>query len=220
MFDYKILLIIVLVIFAIFFIFYGGRGNRNVDHLYLVGGVVNDIYFQNPHPIVNDSPRPLSSLPLSSLPLSSEEKEDEDEDVTERRSGMEFLQGIRFKSNGEELSCRALSEIVQRDVLVNHRGQNIVNPETGRKLELDCFDPITKIAIEYNGIQHYRYPNRFHKTKEDFDSQVRRDGYKIEQCQREGIRLVSVPYTVNSKGPKSEHYTKIYTYIASELSSQ
>ena len=39
-----------------------------------------------------------------------------------------------------------------------------------------------KCLIEYNGIQHYRFTKRFHKTEEDFIDSKYRDNLKIEYC--------------------------------------
>ena len=71
------------------------------------------------------------------------------------------------------------------------------NPVTGGdfNLELDCFDPELKIAVEYNGIQHYEYIPFFHKNKEAFLNQKYRDDMKRRICRENGIVLIEVPYT-------------------------
>ena len=63
-------------------------------------------------------------------------------------------------------------------------------------MELDCYNEDLGLALEYNGSQHYEFPNTFHRTKDDFIKQLRRDKYKIETCSKEGIYLISVPHTV------------------------
>ena len=50
--------------------------------------------------------------------------------------------------------------------------------ETGRNLELDCYNDELKLSVEYNGIQHYNYPSFPGFTKEQFYDQIRRDRYK------------------------------------------
>jgi hypothetical protein len=55
------------------------------------------------------------------------------------------------------------------------------------------------IAFEYNGIHHYKWPNYTGQTYEEFIAQVRRAEYKIDQCDRMGVYLITIPYTV----PKS-----------------
>ena len=72
----------------------------------------------------------------------------------------------------------------------------LINPETGEKLELDCYNEELKIAVEYNGEQHYNWPNFTNQTHTQFINQVRRDELKMELCDRNGIYLIVVPYTV------------------------
>ena len=70
------------------------------------------------------------------------------------------------------------------------------NPETGGILEIDCYNQELKIGVEYNGIQHYVYPNVYHKSLIEFKNQVRRDQFKIKKCEENGIYLITVPYNV------------------------
>ena len=53
-----------------------------------------------------------------------------------------------------------------------------------------------KIAAEYNGKQHYVWPNQTGQTKEDFENQIRRDEFKRKMCDINGIYLITIPYTV------------------------
>jgi hypothetical protein len=65
------------------------------------------------------------------------------------------------------------------------------------RYELDGYCDDLKIAIEYNGIQHYKFIGRhFHKGGVDlFEAQQVRDATKVEECTELGISLVVVPYT-------------------------
>ena len=83
------------------------------------------------------------------------------------------------------------------------------NPETGAKLELDCYNDELKIAVEYNGEQHYKWPNFTNQTYEQFINQVRRDKLKTELCDRNGVYLIPVPYNVS--------HDKIPEFIMSHL---
>lgn len=47
-------------------------------------------------------------------------------------------------------------------------------------------------AVEYNGQQHYEYPNSFHTTVGQFKAQQRRDIAKAEICRNFGLRLVVI----------------------------
>jgi hypothetical protein len=66
-----------------------------------------------------------------------------------------------------------------------------------------------KLACEYNGAQHYKYIPYFHKTKDSFHNQKYRDYMKRDLCNKNGITLIEVPYTV-----KIEH---IENYIIDKL---
>lgn len=74
----------------------------------------------------------------------------------------------------------------------------LTNPETGRKLELDGYNADLGIAFEYNGLQHYSYPNHFHKTEDEFYAQKRRDLSKHEKCDEHNVYLITIPYHVKN----------------------
>lgn len=98
-------------------------------------------------------------------------------------------------SRPEELCRKTLEEHFGVD-FPSCRPDFLKNPETGRNLELDCYNKDLKIALEYNGIQHYVYPNYTGQTYEEFVSQVRRDIFKIDRCDQNGIYVITVPYNV------------------------
>lgn len=103
-----------------------------------------------------------------------------------------------FRSVGEELCCKIFEEYLERQVLVNRRPNFMRNPETGRNLELDVYDPITKVAIEYNGVQHYEPTAHFNMDRDSVNKQAERDVIKAKLCKDNGIKLIVVPYTVDS----------------------
>lgn len=110
-------------------------------------------------------------------------------------------------SNGERI-CREVLEEMYGKPFDCVRPDFLKNPETGRNLELDCYNDELKIALEYNGIQHYKWPNFTGQTKEQFISQLRRDKYKADICEKHGIYLIRVPYNVSHNGIKD--YIKYY----------
>lgn len=65
----------------------------------------------------------------------------------------------------------------------------------GRNLELDCYNASLKLAVEYNGRQHYEYVPYFHRNKETFHNQKYRDELKRIYCRDNGIYLIEIPYT-------------------------
>ena len=66
-----------------------------------------------------------------------------------------------------------------------------------------------RLAVEYNGAQHYKYIPYFHRNKEHFMNQKYRDDMKRRICKENGIMLVEVPYTVK--------IDDIYGYLQKEL---
>jgi hypothetical protein len=101
----------------------------------------------------------------------------------------------KFMSKGERI-CKETMERIYGVPFENIRPSWLINTETGERLELDCYNEDLGYAVEYNGIQHYRWPNWTNQTQTQFINQVRRDQYKREMCDRKGIYLISVPYDI------------------------
>jgi hypothetical protein len=66
--------------------------------------------------------------------------------------------------------------------------------EKGSLLEYDFSIPGELLFIEYNGIQHYQYPNFFHETRQDFLLQKRHDRTKKDLAKDHGWTLQVVRY--------------------------
>lgn len=101
-------------------------------------------------------------------------------------------------SKGERICCETMEKIYGVKFRTVRPGW-LANPETGHNLELDCYNDELKIAVEYNGIQHYEWPNFTPMTYEEFIDQHRRDRYKKETCDSNGVYLIVVPHTVTHK---------------------
>lgn len=99
-----------------------------------------------------------------------------------------------FRSTGEKLCCKVLEDYLQREVQVN------VTPDflLDRKLSLDVYDADMGFAIEYNGEQHYTFPNNWHKSREEFERQIENDRIKKALCEANNVNLIIVPFTVDS----------------------
>lgn len=111
-----------------------------------------------------------------------------------------FLQKKKpLKKWKTEEKCRKILESILKEPCPSVRPDFLRNPRTGYCLELDCYCEKYRIALEFNGKQHYKYPNRFHRSKKAFKKQLAYDRYKIESCKRAGIYLISVPYTKRKK---------------------
>lgn len=115
------------------------------------------------------------------------------------------------RSTSESLAIQAFAQIIQEYggdsslIKVGIRLPCIINPETGRRLEFDAYYEPWKLAMEYNGIQHYEFPNRFHANtpigRATFQSQLRRDQYKLQAARSNGIHVISIPYHVDTCQP-------------------
>lgn len=122
-------------------------------------------------------------------------------------------QGGKFISKGEQMCCNVMSKIYGKP-FVSMRPNWLKNPETKRNLELDCYNQELKIAVEYNGIQHYQWPNFTNQSKEEFNNQVRRDELKLKLCDYHGIYLISVPYTVKPEDIEAYIFERLPENIA------
>ena len=73
----------------------------------------------------------------------------------------------------------------------------LINNITGAQMELDLYNKTLNIAIEYNGYQHYEFPNVFHKTRREFDEQVGRDILKEQLCIAHGIKFIKIKWNTS-----------------------
>lgn len=96
-----------------------------------------------------------------------------------------------------EKMCRKILERHFNAEFPSYRPDFLKSPVTKKNLELDCYNPDLKIALEYNGKQHYTYTPHFHRSKKDFYSQVHRDDWKRNKCKELGIKLIEVPYWIS-----------------------
>lgn len=139
-------------------------------------------------------------------------------------------------NKGEDIVFEVLQNILETEIQRNVRPDFLKNPETGCNLELDCFAEEYAIAVEYNGIQHYKYPSAFHSSETQFLKQVQRDRLKKRLCDEAGVYLIPVPYWVDIYESKESHikdknqtfkpifvprqvrYERIYNYLYSKIS--
>ena len=104
-----------------------------------------------------------------------------------------------FKGDSKgEVECRRVLETIFKKPFNKARPDFLNNPVTGGNfnLELDCFNEELGLAVEYNGVQHYKFVPFFHKNNEAFLNQKYRDDMKRRICKEHKIALIEVPYTV------------------------
>lgn len=114
------------------------------------------------------------------------------------------------ESKGER-KCRETLQNIFGVSFPKARPNFLNNPVTGGRfnLELDCFNSEYRLAVEYSGIQHYKYTPYFHKNKEAFLNQKYRDDMKARICRENRINLIVVPYTIKNEN--------IPSYLVKEL---
>lgn len=139
---------------------------------------------------------PVDNTPVVPQPFIHKEEKEVKEEIGEN----EAKEKIKCKpiSRGEKICCKTL-ESIYGVPFETVRPDFLKNPETGKNLEIDCYNADLKIGGEYNGIQHYVWPNYTNQSKADFISQIRRDQLKLELCKREGVYLITVPYNIAHK---------------------
>jgi hypothetical protein len=79
------------------------------------------------------------------------------------------------------------------------RPEFLKNESSGRNLEIDLFNKDIGLAVEIQGIQHYKFTPRFHLTPYQFSEQQQRDQKKALKCRQYGIKLIEVPYNIKER---------------------
>lgn len=102
----------------------------------------------------------------------------------------------RWKTQG---MCKLILQELVGVPFYTVRPSWLTNPLTGRCLELDCYNDQLHLALEYNGKQHYKDVPCFHKGKDRaLEMQVFRDEVKKTLCDKHGVTLIIVPYTIKA----------------------
>jgi hypothetical protein len=114
-----------------------------------------------------------------------------------------------------ETECRRVLENFFNKPFPKERPNFLRNPITSsfteaNNLELDCYNEELGLAVEYNGIQHYKFTAHFHKSKDAFHNQKYRDYVKRDLCQKNGVILIEVPYNVNVENIEKFLTDKLY----------
>ena len=116
--------------------------------------------------------------------------------------------------NTREERCRDIFEEITGKAYPTVRPDFLKNPKTGRNLELDGYCHELKSAFEYQGYQHYKYPNKYHKTREEFFDQLDRDQFKVEACAKAGMHLTVIPYTFTDEEMEDFVRTDLISWLS------
>jgi hypothetical protein len=79
-------------------------------------------------------------------------------------------------------------------------------------LELDCYNYNLKLAIEIDGIGHYKFNKFFHETEEKFEKQKERDLEKNNLCKKNNITLIRIPHQYSYKNK-----TELWNFLIDQL---
>jgi len=93
-----------------------------------------------------------------------------------------------FRSGFEVQVYNYLCKKGYTNFLVNLYPSWLRSPQTGRKLQLDLYDPERKIAVEVQGPTHFQ----------DY-TQIMRDSYKLQSCENNAVKLYYVRYWNKAK---------------------
>lgn len=106
------------------------------------------------------------------------------------------------KSIGEKLCFQIMNDVlIFNEKSIGYYKFEKIRPKwlrcsySNSPLELDMFNEELKIAVEFNGEQHYKFIPYFHRTEDNFNKQLLRDTEKKEKCRRLGITLIIVPFS-------------------------
>jgi hypothetical protein len=125
--------------------------------------------------------------------------------------------GRKFGSIPEKICCKIAEKYIyeqglNKEVKVgfrpdwmnpNYDGESTIDRR--RNLELDIYiknnknrDDNSGFAIEYNGEQHYNTSKNFQVDNDKLKEQKKRDEDKIKLCEKNNVKLIVVPYYVDT----------------------
>ena len=110
-----------------------------------------------------------------------------------------------------ENACRKHVENLFGNKFPKTRPEWLVNPATGKRLELDMYCEALDVALEYDGAQHEHFAPHWHGTYDVFQQQQTRDQLKDRICADRGVHLLRIPYSIP--------YDHLGSYIEGGLST-
>ena len=132
-------------------------------------------------------------------------KEDVNDEDLERRTNNLTREELGFKKIGEKFVSetelyRIIKAIFPNNKVIHHYKANWL----GRQ-EIDIFIPSLNLAIEYDGIQHFK-PIKAWGGEEGLKNNIKRDKIKEKKCKDNNITLIRFNYKENDL--LSENYVK------------
>jgi hypothetical protein len=113
-----------------------------------------------------------------------------------------YIQHNLKKSIGENMCFKIMNAVIEfNEMPTGYYKFNKIRPNwlrcsySNSPLELDMYNEELKIAVEFNGEQHYKFVPWFHQKEDNFIKQQIRDTEKIDKCREIGVNLIIVPFT-------------------------
>lgn len=103
---------------------------------------------------------------------------------------------LNQKKVSRERYVRNLLQTMFRYRFPSIRPKWLLNPKTGRRLEIDCYCKEMRLCIEIDGCQHHRYTPFFHRTYQEFINMKERDQIKSLLIRKRGLKLIRLPFNV------------------------
>lgn len=113
----------------------------------------------------------------------------------------------------EEIFNESFPRIMIRRIIPTYQGRMHFDGYA----EIYISGVLFRIAFEYNGRQHYEFPNHIHKNRAEFQLQQQNDDLKKDLCRDNGIILIEIPYNVD---PRMNHPSKIREYIKKQFEAK
>ncbi|MEK4907505.1 hypothetical protein NSQ92_10055 [Niallia sp. FSL M8-0099] len=107
-----------------------------------------------------------------------------------------------------EAKCKYILEQLTGEIFIKTRTTLGTYKDNNTYLELDMYNEKLKLALEYNGEQHYRQIEYFYHDEESFIELQKRDELKIRLCEERGIKLIIVKYDIRTDEEKINYITQ------------
>jgi hypothetical protein len=191
LYNYFFWLILLILIFFVLWFLYGGQ-----DHEFIGIDDFNSIFCgatQNNYSIQEVKIEVPEICPVRNSNAINDYRRDNPPNTERKRNA---------QSKGEKRCCEVMEElfglpfITIRPDWLNKNYYLGGSIDRRNNMEIDCYNESLGIGVEYNGIQHYVWPNFTGQTYEEFKRQIERDQLKVDLCDRHGVYLITVPYKV------------------------
>jgi hypothetical protein len=101
-----------------------------------------------------------------------------------------------YASLGERCMIEFLEKLFPGYKFIKDRPSWLRNDRTNYPLEIDGYNKDLNLGAEYNGIQHYVWPNWTGQSYDKFEEQVYRDSIKPKTFRERGECLIVISYLV------------------------